>query len=60
MSEKGEIARHDPHSDPSPQDTDLNEWKYNRKSFPEEVKEIIEEAKANIRRAVRKARESDD
>lgn len=57
MSGTGDLKR-DSHSDLAPQDKDRSDWWTNRKTFAEEVREIIAETKVEIARAIRKPFES--
>ena len=59
MSVTGDLKR-DSHSDPVPQKKDRSDWWTNRKTFAEEVDEIIAEMRIEVARAVRKVFESPD
>lgn len=57
MSGTGNLKR-DSHSDPASQKKDRSDWWFNRKTFAEEVDEIIEEMKIEIARVIRETMES--
>ena len=58
MSGTGDFKR-DSHADPAPKGKDRSDWWTNRKTFPEEAREIIEEMKVKVARAIRKPFESE-
>ena len=57
MSGTGDLKR-DSHSDPASQKKDRSDWWFNRKTFTEEVDEIIEEMKLEVARVVRETMKS--
>jgi len=61
MSSNGEVARRDSDSDLDRQYLDFLEWQYKpRKPFALEMEKIIQELRAEMRRAAREVFESKD